>query len=151
MTETGVDPGATDDRACARDALERVCSGGELDAAARFYSDEFVDHVNALEYRGLDGVRKSVALYRLVFTDLQIRVLDQVAEGDRVVSRWTAEGTNRSRRLAISGITISRFADGKIVEDWSASNDLDLLRRLGLRRTLLLGLDWLRARRRSIA
>jgi predicted ester cyclase len=135
-----------DEPARARRALERVCSGSEPESAPELYSEQFVDHVNTLEYRGLDGVRKSVALYRLIFSGLQIRVEDQVSEGDRVVSRWTATGTNRGRRLAVSGITISRFADGRIVEDWTASDNLDLLRQLGARRLLFLGLDWLRSR-----
>ncbi|HEX8741822.1 MAG TPA: hypothetical protein VF712_01695 [Thermoleophilaceae bacterium] len=46
------------------------------------------------------------------------------------------------------GITISHIRDGEIVEDWSASDNSDLMRQLGPRRTLLLGLDWLRGRRR---
>ena len=64
------------------------------------------------------------------------------------MSRWVAEGHNRGRRVRQWGITISHVRDGEIVEDWSASDNLDLIRQLGVRRTLLLGLDWLRARSR---
>jgi predicted ester cyclase len=140
----------TDERAHARHALERVCSNADPSAAAGVYSRDFLDHVNARDYMGHDGIRESLSLYQLVFRDgdLRIRVEDQVAEGDRVVSRWTAEGHNRGRPLRLWGITISRFADGEIVEDWSASDNSDLLRQLGLRRMLLLALDWLRSRRR---
>jgi hypothetical protein len=139
----------TDDRALARHALERVCSNADPAAAAGVYGRDFLDHVNARDYRGHEGIAKSLALYQLVFRDgdLRIRVEDQVAEGDRVVSRWTAEGHNRGRPLRTWGITISHIAGGEIVEDWSASDNSDLLRQLGLRRTLLLGLDWLRTRR----
>ena len=109
----------------------------------------FLDHVNARDYSGHEGIRESLGLYQLLFSDgdLRIRVQDQVAEGDRVVSRWVAEGHNRGRALRLWGITISQIADGEIVEDWSASDNLDVLRQLGVRRLLLLGVDWLRSRR----
>ena len=74
-------------------------------------------------------------------------MVDQVSEGDRVVSRWVAEGHNRGKPLRLWGITISHIANREIVEDWSASDNLDVLGQLGVRRGLLLGLDWLRARR----
>ena len=138
-------------RALAQQALEWVCSNADPAAAIGVYSREFLDHVNARDYHGHEGIRRSLALYQLLFADgdLQIRVVDQVSEGDRVVSRWVAEGHNRGRQLRLWGITISHFADGEIVEDWSASDNLDVLRKLGVRRGLLLGLDWLRARRQG--
>ena len=151
MAETEARTGSrTDERAVARHALERVCSNADPAAAAGVYSRDFLDHVNGRDYRGHEGIRASLSLYQLVFRDgdLRIRVEDQVAQGDRVASRWVAEGHNRGRALRLWGITISRFADGEIVEDWSASDSSDLLRQLGLRRTLLLGADWIRSRRR---
>ncbi len=138
-------------RAVKRRAGLRDCSNADPAAATGVYSAEFLDHVNARDYQGHEGIRRSLALYQLLFADgdLQIRVVEQVSEGDRVVSRWVAEGHNRGRRLSLWGITISHVADGEIVEDWSASDNLDVLRQLGVRRGLLLGLDWLRTRRRG--
>ena len=78
--------------------------------------------------------------------DLQIRVEDQVTEGDKVASRWVATGHNRGRPITTWGVVISTIEDGEIIEDWAASDRLDILRQLGLRRTLLLGLDYLRRR-----
>jgi hypothetical protein len=137
--------------ALARFALERVCSRADPHAAEGVYSRDFLDHVNARDYRGHEGIEQSLALYQLLFRDgdLSIRVEDQVAEGDRVVSRWVAEGHNRGRALRLWGITISQLRDGEIVEDWSASDNLDVLRQLGPRRLTLLGVDWLRSRRTS--
>jgi|SRR5215207_3733078 len=140
---------ASDPTDLARHALERVCSGIDPSAAVGVYSADFHDHVNAREYRGHDGIRQSLGLYQLVFSDgdLRIRVEDQVSEGERVASRWVAEGHNRGRGIRIWGIVISRIEDGEIVEDWTASDSLDLLRQLGLWRILLLGLAWLQSRR----
>lgn len=130
----------------ARRAIEEVCARGDFEKAKRYYSPRFRDRVNDLEYHGLEGVRKSVTMYRSVFPDLEIEVVDQVVENDRVVSRWTARGTNRGRRASLDGITISHIEDGKIVEDWGVSDNLSLLRQLGAWRVAALGLAQLRDR-----
>jgi predicted ester cyclase len=139
---------ASDRSDLARHALERVCSGSDASAAVGVYSPDFHDHVNAREYHGHDGIRESLGLYQLVFSDddLRIRVEEQVSEGERVASRWVAEGHNHGRPIRIWGIVISRIENGEIVEDWAASDNLHLIRQLGPWRLLLLGLAWVRAR-----
>jgi predicted ester cyclase len=122
----------------ARTALEQVCARGDLERARELYASDFVDHVNALEFRGQEGIARSVALYRALFPDLRIEVVDQIHEGDQVASRWTLRGTHRGRRVTLPGITISRFQDGQIAEDWTVSDNLTLLRQVGLWRALAL-------------
>ena len=122
----------------AREALEQVCARGNLQRARELYAQDFVDHVNALDFHGQDGIARSVALYRAIFPDLEIRVLDQSTDGDRVTSRWTLHDTHKGRAVTLPGITISRFENGRIAEDWTVSDNLELLRRLGLRRGLAL-------------
>jgi predicted ester cyclase len=126
-----------DNRAVARMALEQVCARGDMSLALRCYAEDFVDHVGRMKFRGLDGVRRSTELYRMLFDDLAFEVVEQVAEGDQVVSRWVLTGSNRRRPIRLWGITISRLRDGRIVEDWSAFDGIELLRALGLVRTLL--------------
>jgi predicted ester cyclase len=137
----------TDNRKVVRTALEHVCARGDMELAARCYAEDFVDHVGRLEYHGLEGVRRSTALYRALIDDLAFEVLDQVGEGDRVASRFGVTGSNRGRRLRLEGITLSRLRDGRIVEDWSGFDSLELLRQLGLRPTLLAAPQMLRALR----
>ena len=83
-------------------------------------------------------------IMRSLFDDLAFDVVDQVAEGDRVASRWVLIGSNRGRPVRLWGITISRLRDGRIVEDWSAFDGLELLRALGIWRTLLIAPGFLR-------
>ena len=123
----------------AKGALERVCSGAGLEPAARYYSPTFVDHVNELEFRGLAGAERSVTLYRKLLADMTITVAEQLVEGDRVTSRFVVSGTSFRRRVTFNGITISRFENGLIVEDWSVTDTLGMLRQLGLLRSLLVG------------
>jgi predicted ester cyclase len=127
-----------DETQTARRALEEVCSGRDLDGIEEVYAPDFIDHVNAVEYRGVDGARRSVALYLALFPDLRFVVEEQVTERDRVASRWTLHGTHRGRAVTLRGIVISRFEDGKIIEDWAASDTIEIARQLGVWRTLLL-------------
>ena len=129
---------AADHTETARRALEQVCSGRDLEGIARDYHPDFVDHVNRFTYRGHAGARQSVALYLELFPDLSFEVEDQVSEGDEVASRWKMRGTHKGREVELRGIVISRFSDGRIIEDWAASDTLELVRQLGLRRTLQL-------------
>lgn len=122
----------------ARRALEEVCSGRDLAALPEVYHPDFVDHVNSLVYRGHEGARRSVALYLALFPDLRFEVTEQVSEGDRVASRWALHGTHRGRRVRLTGIVISRFQDGRIVEDHAASDTMEMVRQLGAWRTIAL-------------
>jgi predicted ester cyclase len=135
------DSNTTNDLATgARRALECVCSGAEPESAASYFSPELVDHVNDFELRGLEGVRRSVELYTSVLDDLQVSVEEQLVDGNRVTSRFIVTGTNRGRRVRFNGITISRFESGRIVEDWSVTDTLGMLRQLGGWRAVLVAL-----------
>jgi predicted ester cyclase len=129
---------SSDDHATiARRALEQVCARGDMALAPSCYAEDFADHVGGVTYHGLEGVRRSTAVYRALFDDLNIDVVEQITEGDAVASRWTLIGRNRGRPVELWGITISRLRDERIVEDWSTFDTLELLRGLGLWRTLL--------------
>jgi steroid delta-isomerase-like uncharacterized protein len=73
--------------------------------------------------------------------DLTHTIEDQIAEGDKVVTRWSAEGTHRGEllgapasgnRVAFSGINIYRVADGKLVESHVNWDLLGIAHQLGL-------------------
>jgi predicted ester cyclase len=127
----------------ARYAIEEVCSGRKLEDLDRCYAPNFVDHVNAMEYRGYDGARKSVALYQRIFDDLRFTTKQQVSEADRVVTHWTLTGSFRGRGVEFSGVVISRFEDGRIAEDWAFSDTIEVAKQLGPWRSLLVAIrEW---------
>jgi steroid delta-isomerase-like uncharacterized protein len=87
-----------------------------------------------------DAFRQLVAARRAAFPDIHVTVEDQVAEGDKVSTRRTWQATHQGpyRGIAASGkrvkwsqISIVRFADGKIVEDWAVADELSILQQLG--------------------
>ena len=121
-------------------ALESVCSGKALASLSRYYSQEFVDHVNHMKFKGLEGARLSVESYAKILSDLDVVVEEQLTDGDRVTSRFVVSGKTFARTVRFNGITISRFKDGLIVEDWSVTDTLGMLRQLGPWRSVMVGL-----------
>jgi predicted ester cyclase len=127
MTPAGK-PRATE---VARKALEDVCSGAGGNAS-EYYSELFVDHVNDRHFIGLAGVERSVATYKKLFDQVKIRVEHQIAQGEFVASRFVVAAIVKGKTVRFNGIAMSRFDNGKIVEDWSVTDTFSLLRQLGL-------------------
>ena len=75
---------------------------------------------------GLDKFKAAITNFRTAFPDIQFAIDEMIAEGDKVAYRWTARGTQHGeyqgrpptgKVTTTTGITIVRFADGKIIED----------------------------------
>jgi len=60
-----------------------------------------------------------------------MNVEDQIAEGDKVATRWTGTMTHHGKTVTLTGITIDRFEGDKIVEAWRSRDMLSLLRQTG--------------------
>jgi predicted ester cyclase len=129
-----------DNKAAAR-AVFTVWSTGAIDRLDDLVDRDVVHHdpydPNAAE--GLDGMKRTIELNRRAFPDMRLIVEDQVAEGDKVVTRWRGEMTHlgelsgatpTGNRVTISGITIDRFEHGKIVEAWRSMDMLSVMRQI---------------------
>jgi steroid delta-isomerase-like uncharacterized protein len=128
-------------KAAARAEFE-IWNTGELDLLDELVAPDVVHHdpYDPRARDGLEGLKESIAANRRAFPDLRITIEDQVAEGDKVVTRWTTSMTHAGdlggsaatgRRVTIAGITIERFEDGKVVEAWRSMDTLGLLRGIG--------------------
>lgn len=126
----------------ARGAIEIVCSG-DLSRLREFYSTDFVDHANDKVHVGHDGLMESFRYYRSIFDGgWRFEVVDQIAEGSRVTSRWVIHAKCRGRRIALPGITLSTVnEDGQVREDFGYADSLTLAGQLGVLRCLRLGLE----------
>ena len=112
-------------------------SGGDTLFASMYAAYDALSPRMKTYLEGLSAIHDADHVYRALFPDLVFEVVAQVAENDQVASRWLLTGTNRGRRVSVWGITLSRLRDGRIVEDWTGFDSLDLIRKLGLVRTLL--------------
>jgi len=100
----------------------------------------FVRHGNP-QVKGPEGLKGLITMHRNAFPDISMTIDDQIAEGDKVVSRWTAVGTHTGemmgipptgKKATVTGISIDRIADGKIVEEWENFDELGMMQQLGL-------------------
>ncbi len=130
-------------KALARREVEEIFTQGKLDVAEEIYTSDFVDHDLVLprEMHGPEEMKEYVGMYRSAFPDLKVTLEDQVAEGDKVVNRWTAQGTHLGEYMGIAptgkevrfaGMHISRIAqEGKIAENWEVYDLMGLMRQIG--------------------
>jgi steroid delta-isomerase-like uncharacterized protein len=135
-------------KAIARREIEEIFGGGNLDLADEIVAADYVGYDPALPeaIRGPEGIKQAAAGYRAAFPDLTVTVEEQVAEGDIVVTRWTARGTHQGelfgiaatgKQATVTGISIERIVDGKIAEDRTNWDTLGLLQQLGAVQTPL--------------
>ena len=121
---------------------EQVVGRADLGLADKLVSADFIGHASSpeLESRGVEAYKQFITALHHAFPDLQVTVEDQVAEGDKVMSRWRARGTHlgeffgippSSKQGEMTGITVDRFVDGQTVECWTNSDELGLLRQIG--------------------
>ena len=131
-----------ENKAIVRRINDEVWSEGHLDVIDELIADDFVATVVGApeQIRGPQGFREFVGIYRKAFPDLRITVDEQFAEGETVVTRWTATGTNEGELMGMpatgkqattAGININRISGGKLVEGWGLFDQLGLLQQIG--------------------
>ena len=130
-------------KAIARRLMEEVWTQGNLSLVDQLISANYTHHDTSTPDfgPGPDGEKKRVTLYRSAFPDLQFTVEDVIAEGHTVSVRWSSQGTHRGplsgiapsgKKATVSGMTLARFAGGKMVEGWVNWDALGLLQQLGV-------------------
>ena len=134
---------AEENKALTRRSWEIVTEGNLdtlEDALAEVYADDIVLHEPDEDVRGVEGLKQFVTMIRSAIPDLRITLEEDIAEGDKVVSRWSAQGTHqgelmgiapKGNQVMITGITIHRIEEGKIVEEWENWDALGLMQQIG--------------------
>jgi predicted ester cyclase len=130
-------------KSIARRHFEEVWNRGNLSAAADIYDPTCVGHCglapDQTDYPASE--QAIVARDRAGIPDAVVSIDDQVAEGDRVLTRWTLRGTHSvplfgqpptGREIVLHGMHMHRIQDGRIVEVWAAPDTLGLLMQVGL-------------------
>ena len=106
---------------------------------------DYIDHNPPLPDMapGREGVKQANALLRAAFPDVRHTVEDQIAEGDKVVTRTVCSATHTStfqgipatgRHVSVAEIQITRMKDGKVAERWSLLDVPSLLKQIGVNR-----------------
>jgi steroid delta-isomerase-like uncharacterized protein len=116
---------------------------GDVSAADTVFARDCVIHINGSPEPNLsvDGFKQMVTGLLGAFPELHFTIEDQIVAGDKVATRWTAEGTNSGafglvpatgRRMRIGGMILDRVVDGTVVERWEQWDQMSMLQQLGL-------------------
>jgi steroid delta-isomerase-like uncharacterized protein len=121
-------------------AIDAACKEGNADILDDFLAPDFVSRT---PFPGLpptrEGAKQVFKMFVAASPGTHV-VEDLIAEGDKVVGRISATGTHEGdllgvprtgKQIHMTGMTIWRIADGKIVETWSEIDTLGLLQQLG--------------------
>ncbi|MBI3944183.1 MAG: ester cyclase [Chloroflexi bacterium] len=106
------------------------------------FAPDFLDHT-ALpgSVPGREGLKQSITMFRAAFSDISDSIDDLIAEGDKVVWRWTFHGTQTDtvmgvpatgKQITFTGITIDRIANGRIIERWTQADYMGFMQQLGV-------------------
>jgi predicted ester cyclase len=126
-------------KALVRRFVEEAINQGNLDVVADVCAAP--DFGSRRAVGGPESIRELLALYRGAVPDACWTVEQQVAEGDTVVTRFTARGTQQGALLGLAptrqpmvvpGLLISRCRDGKFAVEWAQADLLGLLQQLGV-------------------
>ncbi len=126
-----------------RRLVEELWNKGNLSLADELFAPTYEHHDASTPDvgRGPESEKKRAALYRTAFPDLRLTIEDSIAEAETVVARWSCRGTHKGdlsgiaptgKQFTISGVTIARFANGKMVEGWVNWDALGLMQQLGV-------------------
>jgi steroid delta-isomerase-like uncharacterized protein len=130
-----------DNKATDRRVVEEGWNQGNTAVFDELLAASYIGHDPSGPIQGPEGFKQFYATYRTAFPDTHLAIEDQIAEGNEVTSRWTATGTHQGplmgipptgKQVRVTGITITRFADGKEVEAWFNWDTLGMLQQLGV-------------------
>lgn len=133
---------AQDQKKVIRQMFDEVWNKSDFSLIDRVYGPDYVAHVAGAprDVEGPEQFKQFVALHGVLASDLSFSVDDQIAEGDSVATRWTATAmpasglvsmSTNGQEIKVTGISIHRFADGKIVESWDNWDALTLYQAMG--------------------
>ncbi|MEP6654522.1 MAG: ester cyclase [Myxococcales bacterium] len=136
---------ATQNKATARRWFLDIIVQGKLDVADEIFAPDHQTHDPHAPpggwANGPESLKMIAGPFHAAFPDLKVNIDDQIAEDDKVVTRWTARGTNTGamrdvpptgKSVVVTGANIARLANGQIVESWFNFDMLTLFRQLGL-------------------
>jgi predicted ester cyclase len=133
-------------KALSRRLYEEVFGQGHLNVADEILSNDHVSHgPGAPPFVGTEAIKAQATRLQTALPDLQVLLREQLAEDDRVVSRWTATGTHTGQlplpsgalpatgaRISFDEIRIDHFSHGRIAESWFIPDRFTLWQQLGL-------------------
>lgn len=131
-----------ENKAIARRVFDEIWSMGKLDVIKEVFAPDCIYHAPfpSKEIRIVPVYARRVTVERESFPDLSFMIDDQIAEGDKVVIRWTLNGTHKGQFMGLPGtgkgttmmgISIFRISNGKITDIWMLADELSWIQQMG--------------------
>jgi steroid delta-isomerase-like uncharacterized protein len=121
---------------------EEAFRQGNVGVIDELVAEDFVEHDPPPGTApGREGFKDMIRTLHRAFDDQGFTIHDQIAEGDRVVERWTMTATHvgdwlgipaTGKRIVVAGMDISRLEDGRLAEHWTQMDALGMLQQLGV-------------------
>ena len=132
-----------ENKAIARRLIEEAWNQGNLAVVDELLAPDHVPHNSRVGNQppSRELYKQFIVRTRAAFPDMHATIEDQIAEGDKVVTRWSVQGTHQGvfqghsptgNQMSITGIAIDRIKDGKVVEGWMEMDTHDQMQQLGL-------------------
>ncbi len=124
-----------------RRLYEEAWNQGNMSVVDDLIAPNYVGHDPLSPIHGPEGFKQYIEMIRSAFPDAHMTIEEQIAEGDKLVTRWTATGTHRGplmgippteKHVTVTGIVIGRYENGKVVESWGNWDTLGMLQQLGV-------------------
>jgi len=115
-------------KATARKFVQEIFNQRKIEAIKNFVTPDVVYHVVFEEIRGLEDFKKWMSEDLSAFPDMQVTILDDFGEQNKVAMRWTAKATHEKdfadlpathKKIEIDGVEIFHFEADKIKEAWT--------------------------------
>ena len=124
-------PQRADNKAIARRYFDEILNKGSAAAIDSIIAADVVFRNPPAVVKGIAGFRGLVAALRGAFPDLHFTLEDELAEGNKVATRWVMRGTQGTRKMDVSGMDIFLIENGKIREIWVNMDSLAQAQQLG--------------------
>jgi steroid delta-isomerase-like uncharacterized protein len=131
----------TEIKALVRQYIEKVWNQADLTALDDLTTPAFSYHLGGQPKRDRDGMRQFMEMTHAAFPDWRVRIIDIMAEGDRVAVHWEGQVTHQGsfhgipptgKQVSVSGINIYHIVEGKVATEWEQTDSLGLLQQLGI-------------------
>jgi predicted ester cyclase len=137
---------AVDMKQAYRRIIEEAFGKGELGAFDEVCDPRSRFHDPMAGEMDLAGAKANCRMYRDAFPDMRPTILGSYADGNTVITHWRMSGTHRGALMqlqptgktgTVEGITVAKFRNGRLVEDWVQWDALGLMRQLGVAGSLV--------------
>lgn len=129
-------------KAVMRRIYDEIWNQGNFEVLDEIVSADYVGHIPTPPEAptGREGLRWLIQMYRSAFPDINVQVDDQIAEGEKVLTRITIQGTHQgqfmnipptNKKIKVTALVVTRFRNGQNIEGWAELDRFGMMQQLG--------------------